>query len=310
MIEFRYPSVNPGSHVYAFRLEPHTPPRGIVQIAHGMAERISRYRDFAECLVKHGFVVTGNDHLGHGKTKASNDQYGFFGPFQGKNLLVEDMHTLAVMTRELYPDLPYFILGHSMGSFLLREYVTLYGGELDGAIIMGTGNPNATTLSLGLALTRLIGALRGDDYRSKMIADMVDGTYNRKIADAQSPFDWISTVRDVVDAYNKDESTGFRFTMNGFEHMFTNVIYAVSDKAFARTPKDLPLLLISGQQDPVGDYGKQVDEVEAKYRASGVRDLTKLLYPDDRHEVLNEENRREVYGDIVQWLERYVVAAE
>jgi len=310
VIEFRYPSVNPGSHIHAFRLEPTHTPKGIVQIAHGMAERSSRYYDFAHFLADHGFVVTGNDHLGHGKTKASNEDYGFFGPFQGKNLLVEDMHTLAVMTRELYPDLPYFILGHSMGSFLLREYLTLYGTELAGAIIMGTGNPKALTLSMGLALTRFIGALRGDDYRSPLIADMVDGTYNRRIENAQTPFDWISTVQDVVDAYNKDESTGFRFTMNGFEHMFTNIIYAVSDKAFARTPKDVPLLVISGQQDPVGDYGKQVAEVVEKYRQAGVGDITVKLYPDDRHEVLNEADRTDVYGDILNWLNKYVLTEE
>jgi len=310
VIEFRYPSCNPGSNVHAFRIEPEGTPRGIVQIAHGMAERIDRYHDFARFLADHGFVVTGNDHLGHGRTKASNEEYGFFGPFQGKNLLVDDMHTLAVMTHELYEGCAYFMLGHSMGSFLLREYLTMYGGELTGAIIMGTGNPNATTLSMGLGLTRLIGSIRGDDYRSPMIADMVDGTYNRKIADAQTPFDWISTVQSVVDAYNADKSTGFRFTMNGFEHMFSNIIFAVSDKAFARTPTDLPLLLVSGGQDPVGAYGKQVDEVEEKYRAAGVHDVTKLIYPNDRHEVLNEADRLEVYGDILNWLDRCVVAAD
>jgi len=271
-----------------------------------MAERISRYFDFAAFLASHGFVVVGNDHLGHGKTKANNEEYGYFGKFQNKNLLVEDMHQLTVLTKELYPDLPYFVLGHSMGSFLLREYITLYGGEIAGAIIMGTGNPSGSMLGVGLGLSRLIGTIKGDTYRSPMIANMVDGTYNRKIEDAKTPFDWISSVGSVVDAYNKDESTGFRFTMNGFEHMFINIIYVVSAKAFERTPKDLPLLLISGQQDPVGGYGAQVEEVAQKFKDAGVSDVTLILYPDDRHEVLNEFDKAEVYEDILTWLDRYV----
>jgi len=291
-------------------MEPTGEVRGVIQIAHGMAERISRYFDFAQFLVEQGFVVVGNDHLGHGRTKADNEGYGFFGPFQGRNLLVADMYQLTELTRELYPDAPYFVLGHSMGSFLLREYLTLHGDELAGAIIMGTGNPSATTLSLGLGLSRFIGALRGDRYRSPMIANMVDGTYNRKIADARTPFDWLTKVSSVVDAYNKDESTGFRFTMNGFEHFFINIIYAVSDKAFARTPKDLPILVVSGEQDPVGAYGKQVVEVVEKYKAAGVEDVTLILYPDDRHEILNETDRLTVYHDILNWLNQYVIAED
>jgi len=308
--EFTYPSVNPGSTIHAFRLEPEGEVRGVVQIAHGMAERISRYYDFAQFLAAHGYVVTGNDHLGHGKSKASNEDYGFFGPFQNKNLLVEDMHQLTVITREQFGGLPYFVMGHSMGSFLLREYLTMYGGELTGAIIMGTGNPSGGLLGLGLGLSRLIGTIKGDRYRSPMIANMVDGTYNRRIEDAKTPFDWLSTVPSVVEAYNKDESTGFRFTMNGFEHMFSNIIYVVSDKAFSRTPKEVPLLLISGEQDPVGGYGEQVQAVLDKYQAAGVEDVSMILYPNDRHEVLNEADRLAVYDDILAWLDRYVAVEE
>lgn len=306
MFEFDYPSANAGSTVYAFRMEPQTKPRAVVQLAHGMAERISRYFDFARFLASQGFVVVGNDHLGHGKTKASNEDYGYFGLVQPKNLLVEDMHTLTVMSHEQFPDLPYFMLGHSMGSFLLREYITIYGGELSGAIIMGTGNPSATTVSLGLGAARLIASLRGDRYRSRFIANLVDGSYNKQIRDAHTPHDWISTVRSVVEKYEKDVSTGFKFTMNGFEHMFINLLYISSKRTFERTPSSLPLLLISGKQDPVGGYGKQVAEVAARYEKAGVEDVTTILYPEDRHEVLNEANKEEVYADILRWIEQYV----
>lgn len=308
MIDLTYPSVNPESTVHAFRAEPKSDPRGVVQIAHGMAERISRYYDFAEYLTDNGFVVVGNDHLGHGKTKADNEEYGFFGPFQNKNLLVEDMHQLTVMTQEEFQELPYFLLGHSMGSFLLREYITMYGGELDGAIIMGTGNPSPTMTSMGLGLSRLISAAKGDNYRSPFIDNLVKGNYNSQIKDATSPHDWISSVKSVVEAYDNDESTGFQFTMNGFEHMFANILYAVSDKSFTHTPRELPLLLISGEQDPVGGYGKQVTEVTRKYENAGVQDVTEIIYPEDRHEVLNEANKSVVYEDILHWIDDHIDA--
>jgi len=306
VIELTYPSVNQKSTVYAFRMEPQDRLRGVVQIAHGMAERISRYFDFAEFLTDRGFVVVGNDHLGHGKTKADNEEYGFFGAFQDKNLLVEDMHQLTVMTQEEFGDVPYFFLGHSMGSFLLREYITLYGDELNGAIIMGTGNPSPTLTSLGLGVARFIGALRGDRYRSPFISNMAFGSYNKKIPDSKSPHDWLSSVKSVVEAFDNDESTGFRFTMNGFEHMFVNILFAISDQSFKRTPHNLPLLLIGGEQDPVGGYGKEVSEVAKKYRVAGVEDVTEILYPHDRHEVLNEANKETVYADILQWIDSHL----
>ena len=308
MIEFSYPSVNPKAEVYAFRMEPEGDVRGVVQLAHGMAERISRYFDFAQYLTNHGYVVVGNDHLGHGETKADKGDYGFFGPFQNKNLLVEDMHQLTVQTKEQFEDVPYFFLGHSMGSFLLREYITLYGTELDGAIIMGTGNPPPTMISLGLGLSRLIAAVKGDSYRSPFIANLVDGSYNNKISDPRTPYDWLTRDCDIVDTYVEDESLGFPFTMNGFEHMFVNILYAVSDRCYERTPRDLPLLLISGQEDPVGGYGKQVTEVTKKYEEAGVVDVTEIQYPEDRHEVLNEENKDEVYRDILTWLDQHASA--
>jgi alpha-beta hydrolase superfamily lysophospholipase len=311
VIEFNYPSINPGSIVYAYRIEPEDGPvRGVLQIAHGMAEHSHRYLDFARFLASHGFVVVANDHLGHGHTKACAEDCGYFGPFQGINLLVADMHELAVRTREEFPDVPYFILGHSMGSFLLREYISIYGAELAGAIIMGTGNPAPATLSMGLGLARLIDTVKGDRYRSPTIANLVDGAFNREIEQPRTAFDWISTVDSVVDAYEADEDTGFKFTMNGYEHMFMNMIYVASPKAFSRTPKELPILLISGAQDPVGGYGKQVDEVSGKYKKAGMKDMTEIMYPDDRHEVLNEANHKKVYGDILNWLDRYVDAAD
>jgi alpha-beta hydrolase superfamily lysophospholipase len=306
VIEFSYPSANEESTIHAFRMEPQGCARAVVQLAHGMAEHISRYIDFAQFLCGHGFVVVGNDHLGHGKTRTDDEEYGYFGALLTKNLLVDDMHTLSALTSERFSGVPYFILGHSMGSFLLREYITMYGKELAGAILMGTGSPSPTALSLGLGAVRLIASVRGERYRSRFVANLVDGSFNNRIENVRMPHDWISTVPSVVDAYEKDESTGFMFTMNGFEHMFINMLYVGGKRAFAHTPHDLPLLLISGGQDPVGGYGEQVVQVAKRYEDAGVTDVTVIMYPDDRHEVLNEVNKQQVYEDIAQWIGRYV----
>ncbi|MCL2024698.1 MAG: lysophospholipase [Coriobacteriia bacterium] len=315
VFEFRYPSVatrqKVAAKVWAFRLEPQgvgdDDVRGVVQIAHGMSEHARRYLPFARFLAEHGFVVVANDHLGHGETAADEDDFGFFGVQRSKTLLVEDMRTLFLKTRERYPDAPYFMLGHSMGSFLLREYLVTYG-ELSGAIIMGTGDPSPTTLSLGLGLTRLIETLtiKGERYRSPRLRKLVMGNYNARIKNPRTEFDWLSTDPIAVNAYEADRMTGFTFTTNGYEHMFSNLLFAVSNHAITRTPKELPLLVISGADDPVGGYGEQVRTFVRRLEAAGVHDVTLILYPGMRHEVLNEVERQQVYDDILAWLDAHL----
>jgi len=307
VINFRYPSVIEKQKISAFRVEPagisSRDVRGVVQIAHGMSEYARRYLPFAQFLADNGFVVVANDHLGHGKTAGESINYGYFGMLRTENLLVEDMRTLHELTRELYPDAPYFMLGHSMGSFLLREYLTIYGDELSGAIIMGTGDPSSTLASFGFGLARLTEALRGEKYRSPMLRKLVMGKYNNRIKRAQSDFDWLSTDPAVVAAYNDDKATGFTFTTNGYEHMFANLVFATSDKAIAEIPKDMPILVISGAEDPVGGYGDQVRSFTKRLEKAGVQDVTMVLYPGMRHEVLNEHDKQQVYEEILRWLE-------
>lgn len=278
-------------------------PRGVFFIAHGMNEYMGRYDEFATFLAQHGLIVVGKDHLGHGRSISDVRDLGYFGPASTDNPQLEDMHTLALRMRDEFPELPLFMMGHSMGSFLLREYITLYGLELDGAIIMSSGYMNGFEVSMARALVDLLTLVRGERYRSKFITKLMFGTYLKRIDNPRSPHDWLTHDTAVVDAYSKDPGTQFTFTLNGYKWLLTNIAHVTVAQAFTEVPARLPLLLISGSQDPLGHYGRDLGLLAERYRRGGSRDVATLAYADDRHEVLNELNRAVVYDDILGWVE-------
>ena len=234
--------------------------QGIVQISHGMCEYIDRYAGFAEFLTENGFIVCANNHLGHGASAASQKQLGYFAKRGGEKFLVDDLHTLTNMMKIKYPDLPILLFGHSMGSFIARNYVTKYGKELSAVIFCGTSGARRTK------------------------------------------FDWLSRDEKVVDQYLADPYCDFTFTASAFEDLFTLLLQCSDPEWFSTYPKTLPTLLISGDMDPVGDYGKGVSYVYKTLISAGVRDVRMKLYEGARHELLNEINRQEVYEDILQWI--------
>ncbi|MGE4548624.1 MAG: alpha/beta fold hydrolase [Intestinibacillus sp.] len=283
--------------------------RGIVQLSHGMCEYFSRYTVFAKYLCGLGFIVCGNDHLGHGSSVSKTADLGFFAARDGWRYLVQDMEKLTDIMRERYPDLPYFVLGHSMGSLITRLYITEYGDSLRGCILCGTVGPNP----FAKAATRMADSVahsRGTTYRSVFLSRMAFNNFNRKIKNNLSPFDWISRDRQVVELYQSDEKCNFIFTATGFRDLFSLMVQANNVRSFRLTPKNLPILLLSGDMDPVGGYGEGVRQVAGYYRAAGIRDLDMIFYKDGRHELLNETNSREVFGDISRWLERQLGAGE
>lgn len=283
--------------------------RGIIQLSHGMCEYFSRYTTFAKYLCGLGFIVCGNDHLGHGSSVSKTADLGFFAPRNGWQYLVQDMQHLTDIMQQRYPDLPYFVLGHSMGSLITRLYITEYGDRLRGCILCGTVGPHPFART-AMRMANSVAHSRGTTYRSAFLSKVVFKNFNRKIKNSQSPFDWISRDKQVVALYQSDEKCTFIFTATGFRDLFNLMLCANNAKCFRSTPKGLPILMLAGDMDPVGNYGEGVRQVANFYRAAGISDLDVIFYKDGRHELLNETNRREVFGDISRWLERQLGVAQ
>lgn len=279
---------------------------GILHIVHGMIEFIGRYEEFAEYLTERGFVVVGNDHLGHGGSIVSKKDYGFFCEKDGNKTILKDIHRLKYLTKKQYPGVPYYILGHSMGSFLLRQYLCMRGGELNGAVIMGTGTKPISLLRLGRGICRGMAAIFGWHYRSYLVDIMAFGGYNRHFRPARTVRDWLTKDEALVDRCLADERCTFRFTLNGYYNLFLSIERASKESNLEKMPKNLPVLFVAGGDDPVGDFGKGVEQVKDMFEAVGMLDVTKVIYETDRHEILNETDRETVYEDIYVWLKEHL----
>lgn len=304
--DFSFPSVDGKHRIHGVRWIPATEIRAILQISHGMMEFIERYEEFAEYLNRFGFLVVGNDHLGHGRSVNSIEEWGYFAEKDGGAYLVQDMHQVTVCMKEEYPGVPLFLLGHSMGSFLLRRYMTCYGAEIHGAIILGTGHQSDLTLCLGRTLAGIVSDTRGPRFRSTLLTYLVFGRYNRRIQNPKSEHSWLSSVESVVEEYDKNPANTFIFTSLGFKHILDTIAFVKDEKNLVFVPKNLPVLIVSGEEDPVGGYGRDVRKVYEQYRKLGIRDLRLELIPGARHEVLNETNREETCRMLKEWMEERI----
>lgn len=304
--EFTYPSSNRKTKVHAIRWIPDGEIRAVLQIAHGMNEYIGRYERFAEFLNQHGILVTGNDHLGHGKTAETREDLGYFGHPKGNKAVLSDIHRLRLLTERKYPDLPYFVLGHSMGSFLIRQYLEYFGKGLQGAIVMGTGSQPPAALHLAKAICRGEAVLHSWHYRSRLVNDLAFSAYNKRLEPVRTGHDWLTKDESIVDAYEKDPYCMFMFTVNAYYQMFLGIEEAQNPANIVNIPKDIPIFLVSGEEDPVGHYGADVQKVAEEYRDAGILEVRTKLYPDDRHEILNEPDREQVYQDLLEWLEEHL----
>lgn len=300
---FGFLSADKQTKIYAVKWEPEDGElKGILQISHGMIEYVERYEGFAEYMVKQGFMVVGNDHLGHGKSVKSEELWGYFAAKDGSDIVVEDLNHLRKIIQKEHPDTPYFILGHSMGSFLLRKYLSRYGSGLKGAVIMGTGNQPAGAAVMGKFICRVLALFCGWNHRCPLVEKMALGGNNKRFRDEGTPAAWLTKDKEIVKAYQKEPRCTFKFTLNGYYTLF-DTIHAINRPANVNAiPKEQPLLLVAGEEDPVGNYGAGVKAVCVKYKRAGIQDITCKLYPTDRHEILNELDRETVYKDIYKWI--------
>ncbi|MCI9219074.1 MAG: alpha/beta hydrolase [Lachnospiraceae bacterium] len=307
--EFYFDSRDGESKIHAVRYRPEDPGkiRCVLQVVHGMAEYAERYEEFAAFLVERGFVVTGDDHLGHGKSVGDKGKQGYFCEQDPATVLVRDEHRLKKMTEEAFPHVPYVIMGHSMGSFITRNYICRYGSGIAAAIIMGTGMQPKAVLGMAKILVRLQKLFCGSKHVSRLIDKMAFGGYNKEIPNPRTAFDWLSRDEERVDRYLADPDCGFPFTVNGFGALFTLVSRLYSPENLKAVPKKLPVLMISGDADPVGDYGKGVRKAYDSLKTAGLEDISLKLYQGGRHELLNESNRTQVMEDVYAWVESRVL---
>ena len=280
--------------------------RGVLQIAHGMCEFAERYDGFAAFLAEHGYVVCANDHLGHGKSVTGESELGFFREKDGDGALIRDMRRLHVIMKKKYPDIPYFMLGHSMGSFLVRQYMEMYGQALDGVIVMGTGSYPRAVIRFGKGLCRCRAMMKSWHYRSHLIENIAKGSYNKAFEPARTPYDWLSRDENIVDRFASNPLDTFAFTVNGYYSMFSAIEKAQNRKRIARIPKDLPILLVSGTMDPVGNFTEGVKTAYEDMKKAGISDVQLRFFEGDRHEILNETDCEEVYQYLLGWLEAHL----
>lgn len=305
--EFTFPSSDGIHKIYASLWTPEDqPPKAVVQIVHGVSEYVNRYDHLARFLADHGYVVCGEDHLGHGRTGQQDSKFGYFSAHDGWTLVTADIRALRKLVGDQFPGIPYFLLGHSMGSFLTRTFLCRYPGEISGAILSGTGQEAAPVVAAGKLLTQIIGAVKGKDYVSPLVHSLSLGAYNKQFAPNRTSADWISRNEAEVDKYMADPMCQIMPTVGMYGDMMGGLQYIVSARALSQMDHNTPIYLYSGDKDPVGASGKGVKKVYSYFKALGIKDLTLKLYPDGRHEMHNELNRDEVYADVLAWLDGHI----
>lgn len=274
--------------------------KAIFQIAHGMTEHFERYEKFIEKLCLNGFAVYANDHLGHGLSVASEADLGYFGEKDGWKNFIDDAHTLTDIARQELPDKPVIFFGHSMGSFIARQYSFKYSEEIAGAVFCGTAPPNPA-IPLAKAFLATVQKITGSKRKFKLINKVAFGAYNSKF-EGSTDYEWLSRDRQVIDDYLADKHCGFLFTVSGYKDLM-GILGEVSKKQwFENFSKTLPILFISGDKDPVGNYKKGVRLVCDKLVAAGKENIHISFYGNARHEILNDSACVEqVYATVLEW---------
>lgn len=300
--EFRFPSKDGIHKIHGVKWIPDTKPVAVLQIIHGMVEFIERYEAFAEYMAAKGFVVVGHDHLGHGKSVNQSSEWGYFCKKQSSDTVLCDIHRVTVNMKKEYPDIPYFVMGHSMGSFFARKYACRFSDEITGLIVMGTGQLPYAARKIARLVLAMNTLVYGDTHRSKMIDNIMFGSYNGRIAHPKTHYDWLTKDEKIIDWYVRTPECTFKFTNNGFKTILDTLDDIQNGKNVDKIRKDLPILVVAGEQDPVGAYGAGVKQAYEMYEKADIKDITCKLFKDDRHEILNETDKEQVYAYIYEWL--------
>lgn len=299
---FVFDSANGIYKVHGKLVKPLTPDvKGIVQISHGMCEYIDKYDDFAQHLVAKGFAVIGHDHIGHGDSVNQIEDHGFFGSKDGYKSMIEDLKKVTDLAKERYPGKPLYLLGHSMGSLIARCYAAKYGTGLSGLILCGTVGPQPL-VKAGIKFADLLSNQKGEKYRSKMLYDVSLSFANIKFLPAKTRFEWVTSDEQELKKHIEDKKGQFIFTAKGYSDLFHLVSLANSEMLIKTVPKDLKIIFMSGDEDPVGENGEGVQRAFELYTKLGLEKVELKLYPKKRHELLKEKNKKQIFEDITNWI--------
>lgn len=300
--EFTFSSADGKTAIHAVEWLPEDRPRAVLQISHGVAEYILRYEPFAEYLTARGFAVAGHDHLGHGGSVAPGGARLYFGPKGSWTWVVDDIYARYNLLKKQFPDIPLFLLGHSMGSFLARTYLIRYPGTVDGAVLMGTGQMPAALVAGGRAVAALERRRVGENRTSPMVDKLAFGAYNKRFAPNRTGFDWLSLDPENVDRYIADPLCGGNASVGLFRELLRGLRFIAKPENLKKMNANTPVLFISGAMDPVGDCGRGVRRAYRSFLKAGARDVSIQLYPELRHEILNEACRKDIFRDLYLWL--------
>lgn len=280
--------------------------KGVVQIAHGMIEHSKRYEDFAKTLTENGYNVYVNDHRGHGKTEKSPQDWGYFANEKGFEYLVDDIHTLSEIIKKENENLPLILFGHSMGSFASQYYAIKYSDEIDGLILCGSNGDFGPVLNIGSFIVKSVSKIKGRKYNSKFIDKLFFGSSNKNFEPVRTKNDWLNRDEKEVDKYMQDPMCNFSCACGFYEDFMEGLKFVEKRENILKVRKDLPILIISGDKDAVGNDGKGVLNLKQRYEKYEIEDVKCILYKDARHEILNEINKEEVKNDVVKWIGKKV----
>lgn len=303
--EYTFLGSNGENQIKYYVYSPNTEAKAMFQISHGMCEYVERYEGFIDFLTGKGFLVFGNDHLGHKGSVNSQADLGYMGDEGGWKHMYEDVHTLSKMMKKEHPGLKLFLFGHSMGSFIVRAVMANYSPDYDGVILCGTSGTNPMT-ALGLKVVRFLRFFRSGKAKSLFVTAGSFKNYNSRYEKVVTGYEWLSRDVKIQEAFTKDPYTHFTFSLAGYNDLFNVLTYVSSDNWYNLIPEELPLFVISGDMDPVGDWGEGVREVDEKLRRKDRKNYDMKLYPEMRHEILNEIGKEEVYEDIHAWINKYL----
>lgn len=295
-----------GVDIFVYKWIPEGEIKGIVQISHGMAETAARYERFAGFLTKNGYLVFANDHRGHGKTAGSVENLGYIADEDGFNWMIKDMHELNCKIQHEYKDMPVFLFGHSMGSFLSQRYIQLYGNELRGVILCGTNGKQGPIIDIGIFIAKNEMKKYGRKQKSEKLNNMSFGGYNKAFNPSRTAFDWLSSDNSEVDKYINDPYCGTVFTTSFYYDFLRGLKDLYKPSNLTGISKNLPIYIIAGEMDPVGNKGKGIIKLYNMYKSLNIDDVKYKLYKGGRHEILNEKNRDEVMRDIVTWFNNHI----
>ncbi len=279
-----------------------TSPMAVVQISHGMAEHVSRYDEFAKILVKNGFSVYGNDHRGHGKTANIIENIGFFASENGWFKVSEDMFKLTQIIKNENPNIPVFLLGHSMGALLSQTYAIFHSCEMDGIVLSGLSGDLGFLRNIAIFIAKIIAKFHHKETPSPFLNNLSFGKFNKNFSPVRTHFDWLTRDSQIVDNYVNDIFCGGIFSVGFFQDLLTGLSFVHKTENLQKIRKNLPYFLLSGAKDPVTKNGKSISEWILKLKKVKIENISHKIYADCRHEILNEINRQEIYFDIINWL--------